>query len=112
VRGTIATYIPAHTSRSKHLATFVISHQTKKLPAISTTNMSFTSAVRPFTLRRAAVTISRTPRRNARVVNAFSRFFQTRVEPRVVAKYREKLELKQKTSATWDPDGGRTRADV
>ncbi|KAI5857769.1 ATP11 protein-domain-containing protein [Tricharina praecox] len=59
--------------------------------------MTLASAVRPLALRQLALTVPRTPRRNARVVNAFSRFFQTRVEPRVVAKYREKLELKQKT---------------
>jgi len=61
--------------------------------------MTLASAVRPLAFRQLALNTPRTPHRNACVVGAFPRFLQTRVEPRVVAKYREKLELKQKMSA-------------
>ncbi|KAF8252796.1 ATP11-domain-containing protein [Wilcoxina mikolae CBS 423.85] len=60
--------------------------------------MSFLPATaRPLALRRALFLrlAPRCQRRNAQVVNA--RFFQTRVEPRVVEKYREKLEKKLKS---------------
>ncbi|TGZ76757.1 ATP11-domain-containing protein [Ascodesmis nigricans] len=46
-------------------------------------------------LQHRLAPVVRTHTRNARIVNA--RFFQSRVEPRVVDKYREKLEKKIKT---------------
>jgi hypothetical protein len=53
------------------------------------------SAARPL-LRWGVAVTQHCQRRSAQVINIHSRFFQTRVEPRVIAKYREKLEEKQK----------------
>ncbi|CCX31444.1 ATP11 protein-domain-containing protein [Pyronema domesticum] len=55
----------------------------------------FTSKIRPLSVIRSLQLLPRCQRRNAQVVNA--RFFQTRVDPRVTEKYRQKLEEKLKS---------------
>lgn len=56
--------------------------------------VSFAAILRPLARRATPRLLPRLQRRSAQVVNA--RFFQTAVDPRIVAKYKAKLDEKLK----------------